>query len=155
MDEPSQFQLRVLEETEALVVVRFYAEVCPSCKVTGPLFRKWSRDIEADDIQSSVHAGVWGSQQDTLAIKILEMPLNRATSTFLKDELNVEKLPYCHLYHPKFGLVEEKLVMHKAEFDEFVTVVDCWTKGGCEADLVDQEESIWNVEAEIEFEIQP
>lgn len=153
MNEPSQFQAQVLDEKDALVVVRFFAEVCPSCRATGPLFRKWSRDIEADDIKSSVQAGMMlGSQQeDALSIKILEMPLNGATSSFLKDELQVEKLPYCHVYHPEFGLVEEQLVMDRIEFEDFVNVVDCWSKGGCEADLEGNEQSNY---AEIEFESQ-
>mmetsp|Transcript_22014 Transcript_22014/g.47860 ORF Transcript_22014/g.47860 Transcript_22014/m.47860 type:complete len:257 (-) Transcript_22014:158-928(-) len=156
MDDPSQFQAQVLEEENSLVVVRFYAEVCPSCRATRPLFRKWSRDVQDNDNQPNaiVDASIWSSQQETLPIKILEMPLNQKTSTFLKDEIHVDRLPYCHLYHPKFGLVEEQLVMNKMEFKEFVNAVDCWSIGGCEADLDSPFLSNWNKNDEIEFESQ-
>lgn len=63
------------------------------------------------------------------------MPLNKATSAFIKDDLQVEILPYCHVYHPYFGLVDEQLVMNKVDFADFVDTVDVWSKGGCDADL--------------------
>lgn len=146
---PRQFETQVLGEKDGLIVVRYYAEVCPSCKATTPLFRKWSRDIETnsesnDSSQSTNRVSVdercitWGSSQkeeEPLSIKILEMPLIKATSTFIKDELDIEKLPYCHLYHPQFGLVEEQLVMNKQEFGDFVDTVESWSKGVYEANL--------------------
>ena len=63
------------------------------------------------------------------------MPLIKATSTFIKDELDIEKLPYCHLYHPQFGLVEEQLVKNKQDFGDFVDTVESWSKGVYEANL--------------------
>lgn len=155
MNDPSQFQAQVLEEENSLVVVRFFAEVCPSCRATGPLFRKWSRDVEGNDYQSNmdVDSNEWSSQQDPLSIKILEMPLNQKTSSFLKNEIHVDRLPYCHLYHPQFGLVEEQLVMNKVEFKEFVNVVDCWSIGGCDADLDSSFLSDWNKNEEIDMSV--
>ena len=41
--------------------------------------------------------------------------------------------------------------MDRIEFEDFVNVVDCWSKGGCEADLEGNEQSNY---AEIEFEAQ-
>jgi thiol-disulfide isomerase/thioredoxin len=151
---PSQFQTHVLEEKESIVVVRFYSKVCPSCRATSPLFTKWSRDLEMNDNPShnSADVSMQGSQQDPLPIKIFEMPLNKATSTFLKHQLQVDQLPYCHVYHPKFGMVEEQLVLSKVEFQKFVNAVNCWSKGGCEADLESQ--SNFDQEEEIEFELQ-
>mmetsp|Transcript_23181 Transcript_23181/g.39616 ORF Transcript_23181/g.39616 Transcript_23181/m.39616 type:complete len:256 (+) Transcript_23181:108-875(+) len=137
LNEPSKFQTHVLDEEDSLVVVRFYSEVCPSCKATRPLFTKWSRDLEsnANPSNSIGNGGILGSEEEPLPIKIVEMPLNRANSSFLKNQLRVNQLPYCHLYHPKFGMVEEQVVLNKDAFKEFVNVVDCWSKGGCEADL--------------------
>ncbi|KAL7553887.1 hypothetical protein ACHAWF_017229 [Thalassiosira exigua] len=132
MDNPSQFQARVLDEENSLVVVRFYADACPSCRATQPLFRKWSRDIERNDILSAASTP---HQRNPISVKILEMPLTKATSSFLKDQLHVDRLPYCHLYHPQFGLVEEKLVMNKSDFDEFSQTVDGWSSGEFEEDL--------------------
>jgi len=131
MDKPSHFQAQVLEEKSSLVVVRFYAEVCPSCRATRSLFTKWSRDLETNEKQFPLRAdaSIQGSQQDPLPIKILEMPLNKATSTFIKDQLQVERLPYCHLYHPQFGMVKEQLVLNKMEFKQFANAADCWSKG--------------------------
>eukprot|EP00578_Thalassiosira_sp_NH16_P017179 CAMPEP_0181106136 /NCGR_PEP_ID=MMETSP1071-20121207/16369_1 /TAXON_ID=35127 /ORGANISM="Thalassiosira sp., Strain NH16" /LENGTH=247 /DNA_ID=CAMNT_0023189519 /DNA_START=198 /DNA_END=941 /DNA_ORIENTATION=+ len=156
MNRPSQFQEKVLDEKDSLVVVRFYAEVCPSCRATAPLFRKWSRGIEKSDMQSniSVDAGVWRPQQEALSVKILEMPLNMATSAFFKDELHVEQLPYYHVYHPEYGLVEEQLAMSKSEFEELTNNVDCWSKGGCDADFEGIDQSHWDKQEVIEFESQ-
>ena len=123
IENPAQFQSTVTDEKDALVVVRFYAEACPSCKSTSPLFRKWSRDIETCNTAAD---STGKAVQD---IKIVEMPLNKATSAFMQDTLNVDQIPYCHLYHPKLGLVEEQLVMNKVEFREFAGVVDKWARG--------------------------
>ena len=142
MDTPSQFQKQVLKEKESLTVVRFYSEVCPSCKATRPFFRKWARDMETSDISTS------GPQEDVpLPIKVVEMPLNRDTSSYLREELCVDKLPYCHLYHPEFGLVDEEVILNKSEFDDFVHRVDSWKNGGCDPNV----EVDWGSEFDIEF----
>ncbi|ACI64445.1 predicted protein [Thalassiosira pseudonana CCMP1335] len=134
VEDPSQFQSQVLDEKDALVVVRFYADACPSCKATSPLFRRWSREITStNNIGESAGSAEENELRNSLSIKVLEMPLNKATSSYLQDQLHVDQLPYVHLYHPKFGLVEEQLVMNKREFCDFVTLVDGWSKGGgCE-----------------------
>eukprot|EP00804_Cyclotella_cryptica_P016659 CCRYP_001977-RA/>CCRYP_001977-RA protein AED:0.26 eAED:0.26 QI:0/0/0/1/1/1/2/0/636 len=124
IESPSQFQSLVLDESNSLVVVRFYADACPSCKATSPLFRRWSRAGETLNAADSVAVS-----NEKLAIKIVEMPLNKKTSLFMQEKLGVDQLPYCHLYHPQLGLVEEQLVMNKLEFREFVSVVDKWAKG--------------------------
>lgn len=145
LDEPSQFRAQLLEDKDSLLVVRFYAEVCPSCRATRPLFTKWSRDLET---------GMQKSQHDALPIKILEMPLNKATSVFIRDTLQVDRLPYCHLYHPEFGMVEEQLVLNKKDFQEFVYGVDCWSKGGCEVELESLHSTFNQGEESVEFESQ-
>lgn len=121
VDTPSQFQTKVLDEQDSLVVVRFYADACPSCKATSPLFRKWSRDQEDQNVSESQ------------AIKFLEMPLNKATSNFLQQTLQIDKMPTCQLYHPQLGLVEEQLIVNRSEFKIFVNVVDGWLKRDFEA----------------------
>ena len=142
MDSPSQFQSQVLDEKNSLVVVRFYADACPSCRATGPLFRRWSREMESSSLASMEDrtncqlSNASSSSQvhsDPLSIKFLEMPLNKATSRFLQDQLRVDRLPTCRLYHPKLGLVEEQLVKTNGELRDFVRVVDDWSKKGCDA----------------------
>lgn len=126
IESPSDFKSSVLDEKDSLVVVRFSADSCPSCRATSPLFRRWSRDSKHED--DSI------SNDDKLEVKIVEMPLNKATSTFMIDQLHVEQLPYCHLYHPKMGLVEEQLVMNKIDFRDFVQCVDKWAAGDVHAE---------------------
>eukprot|EP00577_Skeletonema_sp_RCC1716_P001074 CAMPEP_0113382944 /NCGR_PEP_ID=MMETSP0013_2-20120614/6106_1 /TAXON_ID=2843 ORGANISM="Skeletonema costatum, Strain 1716" /NCGR_SAMPLE_ID=MMETSP0013_2 /ASSEMBLY_ACC=CAM_ASM_000158 /LENGTH=241 /DNA_ID=CAMNT_0000265473 /DNA_START=209 /DNA_END=934 /DNA_ORIENTATION=+ /assembly_acc=CAM_ASM_000158 len=130
---PSEFQTQVFDEKDSLIVVRFYAEACPSCRATSSVFRKWSRSIVRG---SSIDSD---SSESTIPIKVLEMPLTRATSSFLQDELQVEKIPYCHLYHPEYGLIEEQLVMNRADLKDFCNTVDTWSRGGIDFDLEDDE----------------
>lgn len=124
---PSEFHTQVVDETESLVVVRFYADTCPSCRATSSVFRKWSRAISSSSDSDS--------SDSTMPIKVLEMPLTKATSKFLQDELQVDQIPYCHLYHPDYGLIEEQLVMNRADLKEFCNTVDVWSRGGCDFDL--------------------
>lgn len=70
-----------------------------------------------------------------MAMKVVEMPLTKVTSSFIQDKLHVEQLPYCHFYHPEFGLIEEKLVLNRSEMKDFSNTVDIWSKGGCYFDL--------------------
>lgn len=160
MNTPSQFQSHVLEEKESLVVVRFYADACPTCKATSPLFRRWSRKLETEFQPCAESDDSSMSTATPPRVKVVEMPLNKATSTFLLDQLHVEKLPYCHLYHPQFGLVEEKLVMNKSEFFNFQELVDCWTRGECEAEIIDHDHDDYNNNSKaahqglIEYELQ-
>lgn len=161
IDSPKQLQAQIDTNDSSLIVVRFYAEVCPSCKATRPLFSKWSRDIEAgsyaknvqlktsiirekdDEVDMQTTAEGIGSstttptieEEEQLSIKILEMPLNKATSTFIRDELQISQLPYCHIYHPHFGLIEKQLVMNKGQFKDFTSLVGSWSKGVYEANL--------------------
>jgi thiol-disulfide isomerase/thioredoxin len=128
IESPSDFKSSVLDEENSLVVVRFSADACPSCRATTPLFRRWSRDKDVETGASS------STNRNKLEVKILEMPLNKATSSFIQDNLNVEQLPYCHLYHPKIGLVEEQLVMNKIDFNNFVECVDKWASGDVSPD---------------------
>ena len=160
IDSQKQLQAQIDTNDSSLIVVRFYAEVCPSCKATRPLFSKWSRDIEAgsyaknvqlktsiirekdDEVDMQTTAEGIGSstttqniEEEQLTIKILEMPLNKATSTFIRDELQISQLPYCHIYHPQFGLIEKQLVMNKVQFKDFTSLVGSWSKGVYEANL--------------------
>ena len=110
-------------EKESLVVVRFYSEICPSCKKTRPLFLKWAREATNE---STTPTTPTTAQQYALPIKIVEMPLNKANSSFLTDVLKVEQLPSCRLYHPGLGVVEEQTVLNRLEFGEFTSIVKRW-----------------------------
>eukprot|EP00956_Cyclotella_meneghiniana_P025893 scaffold54941_cov72-Cyclotella_meneghiniana.AAC.3 len=122
LETPSQFKSAVMDEHDSLVVVRFSADTCPSCRATIPLFRKWARDNQ-DATSGLLDAS------NTFEVKIVEMILNKATSAFIQDKLHVDQIPYCHLYHPQAGLIEEQVVMNKVDFRDFVDVVDKWAAG--------------------------
>lgn len=128
LDTPQEFQSHVADETDSLVVVRFYADSCPSCRATSSVFRKWSRDMGCVN-------GLVSSSESNIPIKIVEMPLTKATSSFLQDELQVDQIPYCHLYHPEYGLIEEQLVLNRSDLHDFCKTVETWSKGGCDFDL--------------------
>ena len=128
LDTPREFQSHVADETDSLVVVRFYADACPSCRATSSVFRKWSRDMGCVN-------GLVSSSESSIPIKIVEMPLTKATSSFLQDELQVDQIPYCHLYHPEYGLIEEQLVLNRSDLQDFCKTVETWSKGGCDFDL--------------------
>ena len=128
LDTPQEFQSHVADETDSLVVVRFYADACPSCRATSSVFRKWSRDMGCVN-------GLVSSSESNIPIKIVEMPLTKATSSFLQDELQVDQIPYCHLYHPEYGLIEEQLVLNRSDLQDFCKTVETWSKGGCDFDL--------------------
>ena len=126
---PSDFQTQVIDEKDSLVVVRFYADACPSCRATSSVFRKWSRGI------ANSSDNVSDCSESTIPIKFFQMPLTKATSSFLQDELKVEQIPYCHLYHPDYGLIEEQLVMNRSDLKDFCNTVLTWSAGGCDYDL--------------------
>lgn len=128
LDTPQEFQSHVADETDSLVVVRFYADSCPSCRATSSVFRKWSRDMGCVN-------GLVSSSESNIPIKIVEMPLTKATSSFLQDELQVDQIPYCHLYHPEYGLIEQQLVLNRSDLKDFCKTVETWSKGGCDFDL--------------------
>lgn len=81
------FRTKVAEESEKLVVARFYAHFCKSCAKVGPYYQRLAREFSPD-------------------VVFVDIPLEEGTSA-LHQALGVTQVPRAHLYHPERGLVED------------------------------------------------
>ena len=127
----------VVEEKVKVVVVRFYATWCRSCRATEPMFNR---------LVSSSSSNV----------KFVEVPITKANA-YLHEGLGVPSFPYAHvsknsltfvrftsmlfnsltslflekIYHPEAGLVEE-LKISKPHFAKFSQVLQSYMTGYCD-----------------------
>lgn len=82
----NEYKKVVADEKQKMVIVRFYAPWCRACKAVAPAFYHMAKgnpnaifvDVPVTEENSNLHQG-----------------------------LGVDRLPFCHIYHPKAGLVEE------------------------------------------------
>lgn len=110
----------VAEEKDQIVVVRFFASWCRSCKTTKPLFNKLVQSFSDS------------------SVKFVEVPLNKETA-YLQEGLGVPSVPYAHIYHPEAGLVEE-MKISKPHFSTFIESLRSYVVGSC--DVPDEEDNI-------------
>jgi len=101
----------VVEEKVKVVVVRFYAIWCRSCRATEPMFNR---------LVSSSSSNV----------KFVEVPITKENA-YLHEGLGVPSFPYAHIYHPEAGLVEE-LKISKPHFAKFSQVLQSYMTGYCD-----------------------
>jgi thiol-disulfide isomerase/thioredoxin len=114
----------VVDETEQIVVVRFFASWCRSCKATKPLFNKLVRTYS----QTSEYGGVNGV--NGVNVKFVEVPLTKETA-YLQEGLGVPSVPFAHIYHPEGGLVEE-VKISKPHFKDFHQKLTSYVVGSCD-----------------------
>jgi hypothetical protein len=76
--------------------------------------------------------------RDYPEIKFIDVPVTGDNAT-LHQGLGVPSLPYCHIYHPEVGLVEE-LRMTRKDFIYVAAAVHAYSKGSCEMEYDDDEE---------------
>ncbi len=112
----------VVDEKEQIVVVRFFASWCRSCKASKPMFSKLVRTFSDS------------------SVKFVEVPLTKETA-YLQEGLGVPSVPYAHIYHPEVGLVEEMKVS-KPHFGEFSQRLNSYVVGSCD---LPQDETIDDV----------
>jgi thiol-disulfide isomerase/thioredoxin len=93
-----------------LVVVRFYAPWCKSCKASFPQFKQLISKYPQ--------------------VKYVQVPLTKETA-YIHEGLGVPSVPYAHIYHPTGGLVEEKKI-NKRVFGEFAETLDWYVRGECD-----------------------
>ena len=110
IDTLGEYKLRVVDEPQKLVVVRFYAPWCKSCKAAEPLFKKISYQ--------------YGDE-----VNFVQVPLTKETA-YIHEGLGVPSVPYGHIYHPEAGLVEE-MKINKKVFGEFKAVLEDYINGEC------------------------
>jgi len=115
-----EYKEAVADETEKIVVVRFYASWCKACHAIKPEYYRLAKQLK---------------EQGT-NIKFVEVPLTQ-DNAFLHQGLGVPSIPYGHIYHPNAGLVEEQSVSKK-NFRTFKTKLNSYVIGSCEVDDVDK-----------------
>lgn len=104
-----EYKKFVGEEREKIVVVRFFATWCKSCKAMAPGFYRLS-NMYPD-------------------INFVEVPVTDKNSE-LHQGLGVPSVPFGHIYHPDAGLVEE-LKLSKKYFAKFAHALKTYFDGSC------------------------
>lgn len=111
--ETLQDYAKVVGRSHQLVVVRFYAPWCRACKAIQPIFYKMAHQFPH--------------------VKFVDVPCH-AKNANLHHGLGVPSLPFCHVYHPSNGLVEEtKLSRH--QIPPLARKLQSYVQGRC--DLMD------------------
>jgi len=115
-----EYKKVVADETEQIVVVRFYASWCKACQAIKSEYYRLAKQLDEQ-----------GSN-----IKFVEVPLTQ-NNAFLHQGLGVPTIPYGHIYHPTEGLVEEQSVSKK-NFKAFKTKLNSYIIGSCDLDDVEK-----------------
>lgn len=110
VDNIQDYKRVVVDEKDRMVVVRFHAAWCRSCKASEPFFKRLVN-------KHSPH------------IKFVQVPLTKETA-YLQEGLGVPSVPFAHIYHPEVGLVEEQKVS-KPHFKEFENDLNSYVVGSC------------------------
>lgn len=119
VDTIADYKRVVVDESDQIVVVRFFAPWCKSCKAANPLFKKMV-------------------SQHSPSVKFVEVPLTKETA-YIHEGLGVPSVPFGHIYHPEVGLVEEKKI-NKRVFKEFREALDSYVVGSCDIPVDDDRE---------------
>lgn len=110
----------VADETNQIVVVRFYASWCKACRAVAPVFYKLAHTYEG-------------------VVKFVEVPVTDTTAT-IHQGLEVPTLPYAHIYHPSVGLVHEGRLTRK-DMASFSSVLKSYVDGSCQVTSEDASEN--------------
>mmetsp|Transcript_13171 Transcript_13171/g.19374 ORF Transcript_13171/g.19374 Transcript_13171/m.19374 type:complete len:218 (+) Transcript_13171:203-856(+) len=107
------YKREVVDCEEKIVVVKFYAPWCRSCKSMEPLFKRMANSLSSDT-----------------SIKFVQVSVT-ADNAMLHQGLGVPSVPFGHIYHKDVGLVEE-LTLKKKEFRNFEKILDTYVEGSCD-----------------------
>mmetsp|Transcript_29358 Transcript_29358/g.66320 ORF Transcript_29358/g.66320 Transcript_29358/m.66320 type:complete len:247 (-) Transcript_29358:88-828(-) len=110
VDTLEDYKREVVDVKDKIVVVRFYAQWCKSCKAAFPLFQKMKADLPS--------------------VKYVMVPLTKDTA-YIHSGLGVPSVPFGHIYHPDVGLVEERKINRKV-FGEFRESLESYVRGSCD-----------------------
>lgn len=122
VDTIEDYKRVVVDEQDQIVVVRFFAPWCKSCKAAYPNFKKMM------------------SKHTSSAVKFVEVPLTKDTA-YIHEGLGVPSVPFGHIYHPDVGLVEEKKINRKV-FEEFRNDLESYVRGSCDLPPVEEENQV-------------
>merc|ERR1712216_399439 len=119
VDTITDYKRVVVDERDQLVVVRFFAPWCKSCRAAQPIFKRMV-------------------SQYSPSVKFVEAPLTKETA-YIHEGLGVPSVPFGHIYHPDVGLVEEKKI-NKRVFKEFQLALESYVSGSCDIPIDEDEE---------------
>lgn len=125
VDTLQDYKKVVVDEANQLVVVRFFATWCRSCRASEPHFMKMVHKFSGD-------------------VKFVEVPLTRETA-FMLEGLGVPTVPFAHIYHSEAGLVEEMRASKKFS-SELNRRILSYVTGSC--DLSSYEDSVDGIDSE-------
>jgi thiol-disulfide isomerase/thioredoxin len=126
VDTLEEYKRIVVNEQHSIVVVRFHASWCKSCKAAYPLFHKLATEYNNNNTGSGV------------VVKFVEVPLTKETA-YLHEGLGVPSVPFGHVYYPNVGLVEERKLNRKV-FNDFKSVLKDYVRGSCDIPSEEEEE---------------
>lgn len=122
VDSIQKYKHVVVDESDKIVVVRFWASWCKSCKASEPHFMKLVSKYQNLD--------------NAMKVKFVDVPLTQETA-LLQNALNVPSVPFIHIYYPGAGLVEE-LKLSKPHIQKFDTILNSYIIGYCDLPDVDE-----------------
>ena len=122
VDNLDDYKKVVADESDRIVVVRFFAPWCKSCKAAHPHFKKMASEYSRYDV------------------KFVEVPLTKETA-YIHEGLGVPSVPFGHIYHPEAGLVEEKKINRKV-FRDFREALDNYVRGSCPLPIEDNDGNV-------------
>ena len=93
------FKKTVEEEKEKIVVVRFFADWCKTCKSMSPYYYRMAEKLHENII-------------------FVEIPHSKETAT-LYERLGVPGVPFGHIYHPKLGLMHKTQLLKRSDSSDF------------------------------------
>ena len=125
VDTLEDYKRVVVDDEDSIVVVRFFAPWCKSCKAAMPLFKK----------MVSEHSSSSGVDNN---VKFVQVPLTKETA-YIHEGLGVPSVPFGHIYYPEVGLVEEKKI-NKKVFKEFREALDSYVMGYCDLPIIEEED---------------
>lgn len=131
VDSIQDYKTEVVDEKERLVVVRFYASWCRSCKASESLFKKLVNKYSSE-------------------LKFVQVPLTKQTA-YLQEGLGVPSVPFAHIYHPDAGLVEE-MKISKPHFRDFKDSLDSYVIGSCDLPIYEDVTSDSSIEGIGDFQ---
>ena len=121
VDDIQRYKEVVADESDKIVVVRFYAPWCRACRAIQSAYRSLPKHYDPD------------------RIKFVEVPVTK-DNTYLHRGLGVPSLPYGHIYHPTGGLVEE-MKISKRHFGNFQHLLGEYVDGQCQVEYGDDDGS--------------
>lgn len=137
IDNIIDYKTVVVDEEESIVVVRFFASWCKSCRASEPFFRNIvSRYVGSLPQRRNENFGVGDAHRRP--VKFVQVQLTRKTA-YLQEGLGVPSVPFVHVYHPEAGLVEERK-FSKKYMAEFAEVLESYVVGSCDLSLDEEME---------------